>query len=179
MPTAYTILIGIIILMAVRPVSEEELTDELRLAGCGVEDLLETLRRWEVFRKEGRITEAVKAQLQNMAQEHTLLLNEKGELELTPWQWLPAAAGGDSRVTVFLFERKGMQCAAVWHNTGNGSLVLQLPEEGISYRNEIDGDPIPLESNADHAILPVDRKRYLITDMEKQTLIRILTEAKL
>jgi len=143
------------------------------------EDLLETLRRWEVFRKEGRITEAVKAQLQNMAQEHTLLLNEKGELELTPWQWLPAAAGGDSRVTVFLFERKGMQCAAVWHNTGNGSLVLQLPEEGISYRNEIDGDPIPLESNADHAILPVDRKRYLITDMEKQTLIRILTEAKL
>ena len=138
------------------------------------DDLLETLRRWEQFRKEGGVTPEVKARLRNMQQEHTLLLNESGELELTPWEWLPTAAGGDSRITAFLFERKGKQCAAIWHNTGSGSLNLQLPEDTV-YTEQLGAEPVPFEKGS----LPVDRKRYLITSLDRQALVTALANASL
>ena len=45
--------------------------------------------------------------LKNPEQEHTLLINERGEYELAAYDLMKDAAGGDVRLRTFVFERCG------------------------------------------------------------------------
>lgn len=143
-----------------------------------MDDILETLRRWEDARACGFVTDEVKAELRKTDIEHTLLIDETGSLELAVWEQLEGAAGGDAAVTAFLFTRKGKTCAALWNNAGSGRLSLSL-EGDISYVDDLGGEEIAVERTAADLILPLDKKRYLICGLPKEKLAEAIQKAKL
>lgn len=51
-----------------------------------IPDMLETFRRWELARESGFVTDEIKAELKKTDIEHTLLINESGELELVAYE---------------------------------------------------------------------------------------------
>ena len=128
-------------------------------------DILETFRRWEVARATGFITPEIKAELKKTDIEHTLLINESGELELTPWEEVHSELDGNGTVSLFVFERAGKSCAVCWHNNGSGILKVPNISGTVSYVDRLGGDEISLARDADCLMLPVDGKRYLITDL--------------
>ena len=128
-------------------------------------DILETFRRWEVARATGFITSEIKAELKKTYIDHTLLINESGELELTPWEEVHSELDGNGTVSLFVFERAGKSCAVCWHNNGSGILKVPNISEAVSYVDRLGGNEISLARDADCLMLPVDGKRYLITDL--------------
>ena len=90
------------------------------------DDLFEVIRRWEVARESGFITEDIKAELKKTEQEHTLLIDENKELELVRCEHLEGAAGGNTALTAFIFERGAKTCAVLWNNEGEGRLLCQV-----------------------------------------------------
>ncbi|MBQ4042603.1 MAG: hypothetical protein IJD06_01300 [Clostridia bacterium] len=143
------------------------------------DDILETLRRWELARSCGFITPAVKAELAKTETEHTLLIDEAGRLELAAWEQIPDTAGGNEAVTVFLLERKGHTCAVCWNNAGDGTLCLPLGGKGVRYYDEIGGEKIPVGESGAEIRIPLGKKRYLITDLPREELKKAFAEAKL
>ena len=129
------------------------------------DDILEVLRRWEIARAAGFVTEEIKAELKKTEIEHTLLVNESGELELVHYEQVKNGLDDDKTVTVFVFEHGGKSCAVCWHNKGQGMLKIPNITEKVSYVDRLGGTEIPLELDGDHLILPVGGKRYLITDL--------------
>ncbi len=143
------------------------------------EDMLETFRRWEEARASGFITAEVKEKLRHTDREHTLLINEEGQLELAEWEQVPDALDGDETVTVFLLRRQEKTCAVCWHNTGSGCLSLPLIDAEIIYTDRLGGEEISVQRAGDALLLPVEGKRYLITDLPKETLAQAFAKAKL
>ena len=129
------------------------------------DDILETFRRWELARATGFITDEIEAQLKNTDIEHTLLINESGELELTEWEEIKNAFGGNKEISVFTFERRGKSYAVCWHNSGNANVKIPLKASDVKYVEELGGKEILVLQGADFLQLPVDKKRYLITDL--------------
>lgn len=142
-------------------------------------DILETFRRWELARASGFITPEIRAELKNTDIEHTLLLNESGNLELAAWEQVEDALGGDDTVTVFVFTRGGKNCAVCWHNKGSGMLKLPPIAGNISYVSQLGGDEIPVMRDDSGMLLPVDEKRYLITELPMEKLKEAFTNARL
>ena len=128
-------------------------------------DIFETFRRWELARATGFVTPEIRAELKKTDIEHTLLINERGSLELTPWEEVRDALGGNGAVTVFVFERAGKSCAVCWHNNGNGMLRVPHIAGNVSYAEQLGGNEISFTRDGDCLMLPVDGKRYLITDL--------------
>ena len=129
-------------------------------------DMLETFRRWELARECGFVTDEIKAELKKTEIEHTLLINESGELELAAYEQVKGNLDGDSAVTAFVFERGGKSYAVMWHNTGCGRLAVSNISGEVSYVSELGGEEIPTERDGDALKLSVDGKRYLITEMK-------------
>lgn len=129
------------------------------------DDILETFRRWELARESGFLTPEIKAKLKNIHTEHTLLINEEGELELVACEEVKEALGGDDTVTVFVFERAGKACAVCWHNKGRGILNIPNITGKVSYVDRLGGSEISLKLDGDCLELLVEGKRYLITDL--------------
>jgi hypothetical protein len=140
-------------------------------------DIMETLRRWELARETGFVTPAIKAELKNTDIEHTLLINESGELELTRWEEVRDAFGGDGRVTVFVFERAGKGCAVCWHNMGSGTVRLANVTGEISYVEQLGGNEVPFVCGEDFLLLPVDGKRYFITELSVDELKEVFVNS--
>ena len=129
------------------------------------DDILETFRRWELARASGFLTPEIKAELKNIHKEHTLLINESGELELVACEEVKDVLDGDGRVTVFVFERARKTCAVCWHNKDSGILKVPGITGKVSYVDRLGGNEISLVSDSDGLMLPVEGKRYLITDL--------------
>ena len=129
------------------------------------DDILEVLRRWELARATGFVTEKIKAELKKTGIEHTLLVNESGELELVSYEQVKNGLDNDKTVTVFVFEHGGKSCAVCWHNKGQGILKISNITEKVSYVDQLGGTEIPLELDGNHLMLPVGGKHYLITDL--------------
>ncbi len=100
-------------------------------------DILEVIRRWEDVRRRHLLTDEMRTALKNPDVEHTLLINEAGEYELTEYRHLREAAGGTPAVRAFTFTRKGKGCAAIWHSTGSGRLSIPLASDKFVYENEL------------------------------------------
>src|SRR5690606_12243639 len=68
-------------------------------------DNFEVMRRWEEVRINGWLTEEQKLSLQKLEQEHILLINEKNEFELQPYDQIMNVADNSKEVRAFIFER--------------------------------------------------------------------------
>lgn len=142
-------------------------------------DIFETFRRWELARATGFITSEIKEELKKTNVEHTLLINESGELELTRWEEVRNALGGNRAVTVFVFERADKSYAVCWHNEGSGTLKIPHISGHISYVDCLGGKEIPLVRERDSMLLPVDGKRYFITDLSVDELKLVFENSSL
>ena len=142
-------------------------------------DIFETFRRWELARATGFITPEVRAELKKTDIEHTLLINESGELELTPWEEVRSAQDENSTVSLFVFERAGKSCVACWHNKGSGVLKVPNIVGAVSYVDCLGGEEISLARDTDGLLLPVDGKRYLMTEMPIEELKAALAQSYL
>lgn len=143
-----------------------------------MDDILETLRRWEDARACGFVTDEVKAELGKTEIEHTLLINEEGHFELTPWEQVKNAANNDA-VTAFVFTRKGKTYAACWNNEGSGCLSLPIGNAAVTYVDNLGGEEIMVKKSDSELVIPLDKKRYLICDLPKEELAEAFRKAKL
>lgn len=143
------------------------------------DDIFETFRRWELARATGFITPEIKAELKKTDIEHTLLINESGELELTPWEEVHSDLDESGTVSLFVFERKGKSCAVCWHNKGSGTLKVPNIHGNVNYVGHFGGNEISFARDAEGLLLPVDGKRYLITDLPLNELKLALAQSRL
>lgn len=145
------------------------------------DDVLEVMRRWQDIQAKGLLTAEMKEELKNTAQEHILLINEKGEYEMTPYHCIDKAAGGDERLSAFAFERKGKSYVVCWHTTGSGRLWLPLAADVVTYETEIGKEKLPVETLDDQAggvILPVSGRHYISTELPEEALEEALIRSR-
>lgn len=128
-------------------------------------DNLEVLRRWEEVRVQKWLTEEQKKLLQNLEQEHILLLNEQEEFELLPYEQIKDVANGSREVRAFIFERNNDLYIVYWHISDNKNLKIPLDPEDISLFESL-GQEIQFDSDADDnlILLPVGKRRYIKTN---------------
>ena len=93
------------------------------------EDNLEIMRRWEDVRARRWLTEEQKQMLRDPNQEHILLVNEKREYELVPYEKICGSDKGCGSIRAFLFERGEERWVVYWHCSEEGMLKLPLRAE--------------------------------------------------
>jgi hypothetical protein len=144
-------------------------------------DNLEVLRRWEEVRAQHWLTEEQKLTLRNLAQEHTLLLNDKKEFELVPYDQIMDVAHGSREVRAYTFKRHNDMYVVYWHISGNKQLELPLHSKDITLLESL-GKEIQVNSspNGDNTILPVGNRRFIKTSkLTKDELITAFKNAKI
>ena len=92
-----------------------------------IDDLLETMRRWEDVRAQRLLDRnpAWREALRSPTQEHHLYRNERGEYELHEISMLPAPAKAP-HARGFVFERGGKRIIACWHTNGSATFDISL-----------------------------------------------------
>lgn len=143
-------------------------------------DNLEVLRRWEEVRVQRWLSDAQKEMLQDLEQEHILLLNEENEFELQPYEQIERVANGSNAVRAFVFERNGAVYVVYWHIAGSGHLKLALDATKIELSEQLGQAQGVLAVEDGVVVIPVSNRRYLkATNMTKQQLIRAFDEAEI
>lgn len=141
-----------------------------------MEDIFEVLRRWEEVRATNWLTQEQKKALQDVNQEHILLVNEQKAFELVPYDRIEGAACGDPEVSAFCFERNNENYVVYWHHTGSATMELPLDRMDFSVVEELWASPMELA--ADGAI-PVDKRRYIRSGLPMEVLKDAIQKAKL
>ena len=95
-----------------------------------MDDLFETVRRWEDVRAKNWLTPEQKQMLKDPEREFHLYLNGEGGYELLEWKQLDVAGGKWTKVRAFMFERNGKRVVAYWHVHDRARLVFAQPLEG-------------------------------------------------
>lgn len=141
-------------------------------------DTLEVLRRWEEVRVQNWLTDDQKKELQNLDQEHILLIDENGQFELQPYDLIP---GVDNAVSAFLFERKGRRYVVYWHKTGSARIKLPLDAQtgGLVLEKELGGEQLPIEASAGSVVIPAAGRCYLSSDLSGQALAEAFARAEI
>jgi len=124
-------------------------------------DNFEVLRRWEEVRAKRWLTDKQKQLLRDPEQEFTLLLNEKSELELVPYDKIANVAQGSKEVIAFTFERNRESYVVYWHISGDKELGLPIKPGALTLMDSI-GKEIQAKPGADGqtTVLPVGNRRY-------------------
>ncbi len=142
-------------------------------------DNLEVLRRWEEVRAKNWLTEDQKLMLQDLDQEHILLLNEQEELELVPYDQIDNVANGSREVRAFIFERKNDLYVVYWHISDNKKLELPLSPEDITLLESI-GNEKAVNSSQDNITIPVGDRHFLKTsNLTRDELIAAFENGKI
>jgi hypothetical protein len=142
------------------------------------DDNLEVLRRWEEVRANHWLSEDQKKMLQNLDQEHTLLVNEKGDYELVPYDQINDVAGGSREIRAFVFERNNDFYVVYWHISGNKRLYLPVNARYVELQEKL-GRNIEIQAEGNASILPAGGKRYVKTGkLTRQEIINAFREAK-
>lgn len=134
------------------------------------DDIFEVLRRWEDLRQKNLITQEMKEKLRNNAQEHILLINERKESEMVPYDCIKNAANGNTDVSAFIFDRNGQSYVVCWHNTGSGYLSLPLSCKDVIYEAEIGGEKLAIEADENSVTIPLAGRHYLSSSLPKEVL---------
>ena len=142
-------------------------------------DNLEVMRRWEEARVKQLFSNEQKLALRNHEQEHILLINEQGEYELTPYDRIENAAGGNRDLTAYVLCRREKTYVVLFHNTGEGTLTLPLPAEQLLYEAELGGEQLPLTATDSGTELTVNNRHYLSTALDRDTVVRAIQAAKM
>jgi hypothetical protein len=143
-------------------------------------DNLEVLRRWEDVRVQGWLTTGQKATLQNLQQEHILLLDENGKFELANYEEIATVAGADQPGRAFVFERKGNVYVVFWHTSGQSTISLPLPGKQVQCMKGLDKPPFRIQGNAKSVQLPLSDRKYLqCMGIARAEVISAFQEAKI
>ncbi|NLB26819.1 MAG: hypothetical protein GX820_09040, partial [Bacteroidales bacterium] len=143
-------------------------------------DNMEVYRRWEEVRAKNWLTEKQKKMLQNVEQEHTLLINEKNEFELVPYDQITDVANGNREVRAFSFERDGEWYVVYWHISGSKKLELPLKRSDVKLYETIgkEGKITGLKNNS--ISVPLSNRRYIkAAKATKEELINAFRNAKI
>ena len=143
------------------------------------DDILEVMRRWEDVRAQKWLTPEQKKALQNLEQEHILLIDENGAYELAPYDPIPGAAGGNGNLLAFVFERQDARYVVYWHATGSGTLDLPLAPDDVTLQHELGGPSLPVTAQTDGVTIPVAGRCYLKSLLPKEKLIEAFKNARL
>jgi hypothetical protein len=122
------------------------------------DDILEVMRRWEDFRARGLVTDEVKAILRKADEEHTLLINAKGEYELVKYEQV-TVGDGNNGIRAFVFTRGGYSYAVIWDDKGEAT--VELPLDILSNTREVDTGDIAFTARDGKSVLPVSSKGYV------------------
>jgi len=144
-------------------------------------DNLEVLRRWEEVRVQNWLTEEQKQMLQNLEQEHILLLNEQKEFELVPYDQIMDVANGSREVRAFVFERNSDLYVVYWHISDTKKLEIPLNSGNVSVLEGL-GQEIPLDSdqNRNSVVVPVGKRRFVKTSgLTKNDILTAFKNAKI
>jgi len=142
-------------------------------------DNLEVIRRWEEVREKAWLTATHKSQLRNLAQEHTLLLDERGNFELVPCFQIEKIAGRVDPARAFVFERNGRVYVVFWHMSGEGSLELELDPRNTKLMAQL-GKPLDTAPGGNGIRLPLTGRRYLeCAGVSRETVLAAFQNAKL
>jgi hypothetical protein len=144
-------------------------------------DNLEVIRRWEEVRAKHWLTGQQKQMLKNLAQEHILLLNEKKEFELVPYEQIIDVAQGSREVRAFTFTRNNDLYVVYWHISGNKKIELPVNSKDFTLMESL-GQEIQVGSgqNGNTTVLPVGNRRYIKTSkLTKDALIAAFKNAKI
>lgn len=139
------------------------------------DDTFKVISRWEDVRRRGWLTEEQKLLLRDPDKEYTLLINENGDYELTPYFEIKTK---DENLSAFYFERENLSHVVCWHKTGEGKVTLELNGE-ISYKDELAGNNVPFEKSGSTLSLPISGKHYFSTSLNKDVVIKAFENAKI
>lgn len=144
-------------------------------------DNLEVLRRWEDVRSRNWLTDKQKQMLRNGEQEHILLLNEKNEFELVPYDQIMNIANKSREVRAFTFKRGSDLYVVYWHISGDRKLELPLNPRDVTLMESIGQEiSVQADQNGNNSIVPVGKRRYLKTSrLSKDELIAAFRNAKI
>lgn len=143
-------------------------------------DNLEVLRRWEEVRANNWLTEERKQMLQNLEQEHILLLNEQKEFELQPYEQIENVAGGSKEVRAFIIQRENELYVVYWHISGSKKLELPLNKSNVQLFETLGVEKNIDSGNGDAIIVPVDNRRFLKAgNVTKEQLVNAFSKAKI
>ena len=125
------------------------------------------------------LTEGQKTMLQDMEQEHHLLLNEQNQFELVPYEQISGVAGGSKEIRAFIFQRKGEYYVVYWHISGNKKLQLQLKPSDITLYKRLDEEE-PVNDSNGNILIPLNDRRYIRTNkLTKEEILAVLSNAKI
>ena len=89
-----------------------------------MDDLLETVRRWEDVRTRNWLTPEQKEILKDPKREFHLIDDGRGAYELVEWHQLNVAGGKWTSVRAFLYEKGARRVVAYWHVSDKAKLIL-------------------------------------------------------
>lgn len=143
-------------------------------------DNLEVFRRWEEVRVHNWLTDAQKLMLQDLDQEHILLLNEQNEFELQPYQQIEEVANGSNAIRAFVFERDGDAYVVYWHTSGSAQLKLPLNASSVKLYEELSDTETIVSGENGTVIVPVSNRRFLkATNLTVSQLAKAFSEAEI
>ncbi|MBQ7897541.1 MAG: hypothetical protein IJ323_03875 [Clostridia bacterium] len=139
------------------------------------DDIFEVISRWEDVRRKNWLTKEQKIALRDPNTEYTLLINEEGEYELTPYYEIKTK---EEDLSAFYFERKGKSFVVCWHKTGEGNLTIALDGDAV-YEDELGGTGTPFKRSGSTLTLPLSKKRYFSTSLNKNAVIKAFENGRL
>ncbi|MDD2474345.1 MAG: hypothetical protein PHI32_00320 [Dysgonamonadaceae bacterium] len=143
-------------------------------------DNFEVFRRWEEARVQNWLTDAQKKDLQDLQQEHILLLDEKGKMELQPYHQIEHVAHGSKEVRAFIFQRGADMYVVYWHTSGSGKMKLPLDKSKVQLFEKLGKKESFKSAQKGSIVIPVSNRRYLkATNMSKDQLINAFGEAEI
>ncbi len=143
-------------------------------------DNLEVIRRWEDVRARHWLTDKHKTMLKNVEREHHLLIDEKGEFELVPYEQITDIAGGSKEVRAFFFKRGGKDWIVYWHTSGNRRLELALEPSDIALYKTIGEAEVVSPGGNGGIVIPASDRRYIeAKNLNKKQLLDALKNARI
>lgn len=143
-----------------------------------IDDDLEIIRRWESVRRNKLLTREQKELLKDPNTEHILIPGKHCDYEVLPYYRIFNAAGGDKRLSAFVFEYDDLTYVVCWHTLGEGELVLPVGAENIKYLDEVCGNAVELEQRGDETVISVGRRRYIAASLSKERISEIFVKAR-
>ena len=144
-------------------------------------DNFEVLRRWEEVRAGKWLNDEQKQMLRNAEQEFILLLDERTDFELVPYDRVTDVAGGSREVIAFTFERKEALYAVYWHISADKELELPLKPNDLVVLESM-GEEIGASAGErkNTSVVPLGKRRYLKTSKSKKDeLIAAFVDARI
>ncbi len=141
-------------------------------------DNLEVIRRWEEARITGILNEEQKQGLRDPEQEHLLLVNEAGDLELHPYHQIEDIASKSSDIRAFIFNRNNKPWVVYWHISGEGSIKLPVNADKIVLYEE-PGIEIPVAPSNENITIPAGNRRYIQFNMTEEEVLDLFANSSI